>query len=155
MALALTAALLLGPHPTADLEPPCAPGLIHTHGVLCVTQAEYDRLWGLTPTLPAVPQELVGEPLARHLVAKHFPAWAVNAAMKVVGCETGYTYSPKAWNSRSGASGLFQHMPRYWAARSSAAGWAGADIFDAEANVAVAAWLWGQTGTWAHWSCKP
>lgn len=158
MAVVLAAALMLPPTPfvQVDIEPPCAPGLIHTWGVLCVTPEEFDVLWGLAPPDPApISVELVGEPLARHLVEKYFPAWAVEAAMRVVGCETGWTFDPRSWNTRSGASGLFQHMPRYWPARSSAAGWAGADIFDAEANVAVAAWLWGQTETWRHWSCKP
>ena len=55
------------------------------------------------------------------------------------------------------ASGLFQHVPAYFAARAAAAGWAGADIFDPEANVAVAAWLvyngWDAAGAphWHHW----
>lgn len=154
-ALALTAALTMAPQPqyAPQIEAPCAPGLIHTWGVLCVTPAEFKALWH--PVTPAIPVELTGEPLVRQLVARYFPSWAVEAAVRVVGCETGYTWNPKAWNSRSGASGLFQHIPRYWAARSAAAGWPGADIFDPEANVAVAAWLWSQTSTWRHWSCKP
>jgi hypothetical protein len=73
----------------------------------------------------------------------------------VMGCETGWRYNADAYNRRSGASGLFQHMPRYWADRSAKAGWPNAWIFDGEANIAVAAWLWGQTGDWRHWSCKP
>lgn len=89
------------------------------------------------------------------LVAAYFPVWAVDDAMWVIGCETGWTYDPNSKNKWSGASGYFQHMPRYWAERSAKAGWAGYSIFHPEANVAVAAWLWGQTGTWAHWSCKP
>lgn len=134
--------------PATDV-PECAPGLIHSMPY-CLTPEQFEAMWN-----PPVPVELVGEPLARALVTKYFPAWEVEDAMRVVGCETGWTFSPDAWNSRSGASGYFQHMPRYWAARSAAAGWAGHSIFEPEANVAVAAWLWGQTGTWRHWSCKP
>ena len=160
-AAVLTAALMLPPTPfiQVDVEPPCAPGLIHTWGVLCVTPEEFNVLWGLVPppTTNSAPiaHELVGEPLARHLVERYFPAWAVEAAMRVIYCETQPKWDPNSLNPYSGASGLFQHMPRYWASRSSAAGWPGADIFDPEANVAVAAWLWGQTRTWQHWSCKP
>lgn len=63
-------------------------------------------------------------------------------------------------NPYSGASGLFQHMPYYWPARAEKAGWAGADIFDPEANIAVSAWLVLRSeregkGSWAHWTCKP
>ena len=60
---------------------------------------------------------------------------------------------PTAQHPDSRASGLFQHLPRYWPDRSVAAGWAGADIFDPEANIAVAAWLRATSPShgWRHW----
>lgn len=124
--------------------------------VLTVSCAAFQ--YPIIPTPPTTsPLEASVWPVERLklLVGYYFPSWAVADAMAVVGCETGYTYDPKSYNPSSGASGWFQHMPKYWAERSAKAGWAGASIFDEEANVAVAAWLWGLTGTWTHWSCKP
>lgn len=50
------------------------------------------------------------------------------------------------------AVGWFQHLARYWVERSAAAGWADHDIFHAEANVAVAAWLFYEGGGARHWN---
>jgi hypothetical protein len=44
---------------------------------------------------------------AKRIVYATFPADTEAAALRVVGCETGYTYQPWSYN-RSGASGLFQ-----------------------------------------------
>lgn len=122
----------------------------------CFSQAELTQFLATqTQTLAPAPVSVSPKTTLQTLVARYFPAWAVPAAVRVVGCETGYTYDPWSKNKWSGASGYFQHMPKYWAERSAKAGWAGYSIFHPEANVAVAAWLWGQTGTWQHWSCKP
>jgi soluble lytic murein transglycosylase-like protein len=88
----------------------------------------------------------------RSLVATYFPAEQVDRALRIMSCES--AGDPNAYN-RSGASGLFQHMARYWAERSAAAGWAGADIFDPTANVAVAAWLSKGGSDWSDWACSP
>lgn len=85
----------------------------------------------------------------RPLVAQHFPASEVERALCIMSRESGG--NPNAKNPRSSASGLFQHLARYWPDRSAAAGWAGASIWDPEANIAVAAWL-QRTGGWGHWS---
>lgn len=94
----------------------------------------------------------------RPLVEQYFQPELVDEALAVIKCES--KGDPAAYNSRSGASGLFQFIPSTWTWASSNAGWAGASPFDPEANVASAAWLvdWsldrGQDA-WAHWSCKP
>lgn len=149
--------LLTTTTPTPVVEPPCAEGLIH-YMPYCFTPAGLSAF--LTPAVEAPPTSAppyltpaVGAERWRSLVARYFPWWEVDDALRVMRCESGY--DPNARNKYSGASGLFQHMPRYWADRSSRAGWGGYSIFDPEANVAVAAWLWGQTGTWSHWACKP
>ena len=61
---------------------------------------------------------------------------------------------PTALNPTSDASGLFQHLPKFWSDRSTRAGWSGADIFDPEANIAVAAWLRATSHDrgWYHWA---
>jgi hypothetical protein len=50
------------------------------------------------------------------------------------------------------AVGWFQHLARYWTERSTAAGWTDYDPFNAEANVAVAAWLLYEGGGARHWN---
>ena len=95
----------------------------------------------------------------RPLVEKHFPPGLVDDALSVMYCES--KGDPLAVNRYSAAAGLFQHLPFYWPSRSAAAGWAGADVFDPEANIAVAAWLVNRTivverrEPWGHWVCKP
>ncbi len=87
----------------------------------------------------------------RPLVEQYFRPDDVPWAMRVMACESGG--DPYAKNPTSSASGLFQHLARYWDERSAKAGWAGASIWDPEANIAVAAWLF-YTGGPGHWVCK-
>lgn len=87
----------------------------------------------------------------RPLVETYFLPADVPWAMRVMACESGG--NPLAKNPNSSASGLFQHLARYWDARSAKAGWAGASIWDPEANIAVAAWLYYNSGP-QHWTCK-
>lgn len=84
----------------------------------------------------------------RSLVARYFAPGDVDLALRIIGCESQGVALAK--NPTSSASGLFQHLGRYWPERSAAAGWVGANIFDPEANVAVAAWLRGDG--WHHWN---
>jgi len=95
----------------------------------------------------------LSESEVRELVSRYFRPADVNRAVRVAWCES--SFNPNSINPTSGASGLFQHLPQYWADRSAAAGFAGADIFDPEANVAVAAWLLYEfPGGWSHWTCN-
>jgi len=85
------------------------------------------------------------------LVSQYFDPADVAHALSVIDCES-IGGDPNAVNPSSSASGLFQHLPKFWAERSAQAGWSGADIFDPEANVAVAAWLAYNTKQgWGHW----
>jgi peptidoglycan hydrolase CwlO-like protein len=59
-------------------------------------------------------------------------------------------YIPTAVNRYSGASGVYQFMPNLWPWFSSNAGWGGADVFNAQANVAVAAYTVAHFG-WFPW----
>ncbi|HEX2153910.1 MAG TPA: S-layer homology domain-containing protein [Acidimicrobiia bacterium] len=115
--------------------------------------------------VPEIPSEIVEEldgaewptgPGAegwRPLVEQYFEPGDVDRAIRVMACES--RGDPNARNPWSGASGLFQHMPRYWPERAAAAGFAGASIFDPEANVAAAAYLLYDYpgGGWQHWVC--
>lgn len=86
----------------------------------------------------------------RSLVEEYFKPEDAPWAMAVMWCES--QGDPNAKNPASSASGLFQHLASYWGERSAAAGWAGASIWDPEANVAVAAWLLAHGGR-SHWTC--
>ncbi len=85
------------------------------------------------------------------LLATYFQPADLEWARRVMWCES--RGDPNAYNTSSGASGLFQHLERFWTDRSAKAGWAGADVFDPEANIAVASWLF-YTGGAQHWVCK-
>lgn len=84
----------------------------------------------------------------RSLVAAYFGS-ETDRALCIMSHESGG--NPNATNPSSGAAGLFQHLPKYWSDRAAKAGRPGADIYDPEANTAVAAWLQA-TGGWTHWS---
>ncbi|MCH8983869.1 MAG: transglycosylase family protein [Acidobacteria bacterium] len=111
--------------------------------------AEFHDFFDRHPVRPSVgavsPRGVEGW---RALITTHFPAFQVEKAWRVVACES--AGDPNAVNQTGGYAGLFQHAPTQWKERSTKAGWAGASIFDPEANIAVAAWLVGRDG-WGHW----
>ncbi len=72
----------------------------------------------------------------------------VDVALCVAEAESGF--DPHAENPYTGAAGVFQFIPTTWESLSEAAGWGGASVFDAEANVAVAAWTVEHSG-WGSW----
>lgn len=88
----------------------------------------------------------------RTLVDDHFLPEDVETALGIIACES--AGDPTAKNTRSSATGLWQHLAKYWKKRSRRAGIPGASIFDPEASTIVAAWLVYRTGqSWRHWSC--
>jgi Transglycosylase SLT domain len=72
----------------------------------------------------------------------------IRVAICVVDAESGF--DPLAVNPATGASGLFQFLPSMWESVSDLAGRTGASVFDAGANVAVAAWAVAHYG-WHPW----
>jgi peptidoglycan hydrolase CwlO-like protein len=72
----------------------------------------------------------------------------VEVALCVAEAESGF--DPHAVNPYTGAAGVFQFIPSTWESLSEAAGWGGSSVFDAEANVAVAAWTVANVG-WGPW----
>ncbi len=97
-----------------------------------------------------VPDEVEGVSDWRPLVSVFFDASHVDRALRIISCES--RGDRRAKNPISTASGLFQHLGSLWPQRSAAAGWAGSDVFDPVANVAVAAWLVYDHGGWSHWA---
>ena len=93
---------------------------------------------------------MVGVERWRPLVERHFRPQDVERALAVIRCES--NGDPGAANPRSSARGLFQHLHSLWGERTARAGMAGADIFNPEDNVALAAWLVYEGGGWRHWN---
>jgi peptidoglycan hydrolase CwlO-like protein len=96
----------------------------------------------------------------RPIVQQYFPEYLVDQALNVMRCESGG--NPDAVHPESGATGLFQFIAGTWAFSSVNAGFPSASRYDAEANVAAAAWLVGYSvrtghpgGAWGHWVCRP
>ncbi len=73
-------------------------------------------------------------------------------ALRIAQCESGL--NPQSvnynYNENGYPSGLFQHLSGYWPARAAQHGYAGASVFDAEANanVTMAMWASGSAGLW-------
>ncbi len=93
----------------------------------------------------------------RDEVSQFFPSSRVDEALAIIQCES--LGNPEAYNPYSGASGLFQFLPSTWAITAPKAGFAGAEPFDAVANIGTAAWLSAQyedlgQGFWTPWSCR-
>ncbi len=131
-------------------EAPEAANVVRTVSVVPVV-----KVVSVTTTTVLVPDPMpvvvaTGVEQWRSLVEKHFAPSQVSTAMRVMACES--LGIPDAKNPRSGAGGLFQHLPKYWASRAASAGYPGASIYDAEANIAAAAWLSSNHG-WGHWTC--
>lgn len=93
------------------------------------------------------------ESQVRELIEQFFQPEDVNRAIRIAWCES--SFNPRSINPVTQASGLFQHDPATWAERSAEAGYPGSGVLDAEANVAVAAWmLYELPGGWAQWECQ-
>lgn len=94
-------------------------------------------------------------PTLEQLVDIYFEPVDKEWALRVAFCESSalphHTYSNAV--SSALAVGWFQHLSKYWLQRAKISGWEGYDIFDSEPNVAVAAWLFYETGgAEKHWN---
>lgn len=87
------------------------------------------------------------------MIADAAVRWGLDAnqMLRVAWCES--KYDPRAYNGRSGASGVFQFIPSTWRWASASVGLANASPFDPQANVEAAAWLMKTQGA-RHWQCR-
>ncbi|HEY6566516.1 MAG TPA: hypothetical protein VI341_03270 [Actinomycetota bacterium] len=60
-------------------------------------------------------------------------------------------FHPRAYNSYSGASGIYQHLRRYWPGRATAYGFRGSSAFNARANIIVSIRMVHRMGSWQPW----
>jgi len=105
-----------------------------------------------SPTPSPDPQPGYGPEAVKDLIRQYFGPLGgntVDIALCVAGLES--DFNPSAVNPYSGAAGVYQFLPSTWDGFSRAAGWSGASVFDARANVAVAAWAVTNFG-WSSWS---
>lgn len=92
-------------------------------------------------------------PTLGELIDKYFKPRDRAIALEIAFCES----SARSWHigsevvSHAYAIGWFQHLAKYWPERSEKAGWGNYHPFHAEANVAVAAWLYYTSGI-HHWN---
>jgi hypothetical protein len=83
------------------------------------------------------------------MINQTFGSYAA-AAMAVASCESGL--NPNAYNSSSGASGVFQFLPSTWRTTP----YAGYSPFNAWANIHAARSVFVRDGySWGEWSCQP
>jgi hypothetical protein len=93
-------------------------------------------------------------PTLGELVDHYFLAVDREWALRVAFCESSAQPDDVGSDKMSSALavGWFQHLARYWSERSEKAGWGQYEPFHAEANVAVAAWLFYEGGGPRHWN---
>jgi hypothetical protein len=85
------------------------------------------------------------------LVARMFAARGQSVARALCTANRESHFIPTATNRQSGAAGVFQIMPRNWPSWSRDAGYGGASIYSAVANVGTAAYIVEHYG-WSPWS---
>ncbi len=103
------------------------------------------------PPTPPLPNRIPGPRAVKELISKHFaPLGARTGDVALCVAQRESNLDPLAVNPTTGASGLFQFLPSTWSSLSDLAGWGGASVFEARANVAVAAWTVAQYG-WHPW----
>jgi len=92
-------------------------------------------------------------PTLGELINQYFLPEDRELAHQIAFCES----SGRSWHigsevvSHAFAVGWFQHLAKYWPDRSEKAGWGDYHPFHAEANVAVASWLFYNSGV-HHWN---
>lgn len=89
-----------------------------------------------------------GAGAVQDLIRARFPSSEVPRALCTAYRES--HFNPYAKNPHSSASGVFQFVASTWRSVSVRAGWGGASVFSAVANVAVAAWVVRNIG-WSPW----
>ena len=141
--LALVLGLLAGAMSTASAEPSWAERQ---------RSARFRSLEGSDRTFSDREVVLTVKAAFRRIAPGH-----VSTALRVADCESGF--NEYAYNSSSGASGVFQHLAHYWPGRTTLPRSTGplrvrvgASVFNARANAIVAAYMVRSSG-WGAWSC--
>jgi signal transduction histidine kinase len=103
------------------------------------------------PASPPAPSLAPGREAVIALIRDQFASLGSRTRKIALGvAEAESNFDPLAVNPSTGAAGVFQFLPSTWAALSEMAGRGDASVFDARANVAVAAWTVAKYG-WHPW----
>jgi hypothetical protein len=104
------------------------------------------------PPSPPAPSVVPGREVVIALIRDDFASLGSKTeGVALCVAEAESNFDPLAENPSTGAAGVFQFLPSTWASLSELAGRGGTSVFDARANVAVAAWTVGKYG-WHPWS---
>ncbi|MGH2641513.1 MAG: coiled-coil domain-containing protein [Actinomycetota bacterium] len=104
------------------------------------------------PPSPPAPSVVPGRGAVVELIRDQFaPLGSRTEAVALCVAEAESNFDPLAENPSTGAAGVFQFLPSTWTNLSALAGRGGASVFDARANVTVAAWTVAEYG-WHPWS---
>jgi Transglycosylase SLT domain len=114
-------------------------------GVRTEARRRIDELDSPDPPFPPGPQEV------KNMIRRSFgPLGPQTQQVAICVADVESDFDPLAVNPSTGAAGVYQFKPSTWSSMSVQAGWGGHSVFDAQANVAVAAWTVGRYG-WAAW----
>jgi len=160
----------VAPQPTMELAPPVPtprpiPPLPPAPDYVTDAEIVYAAALAVVPTprpRPVPVRRLEPRPAGNcyswlDLVASYFPAWEIDNACAILGCES--KGDPNAISSTSD-HGLFQINKRTWNkpdhpdAWQQVTGTEWSNVYDPTTNVAFAADLWGRS-KWGPWSCAP
>lgn len=96
---------------------------------------------------------ILDEAGVREIVSAAFPPEDVSRAIRSAWCAS--NFDPDYQHSETGAAGLFQLTPDQWSEYAEPAGHAGSEIWDPDANAAVAAWIvYEVSGSWSNLTCS-
>ena len=87
----------------------------------------------------------------KHLIRCAARHWGVNPDRAISIARRESLFDPHAYNSRSCAKGIYQHLCRYWPGRAYDYGFKGWSAFNARANIIVTMKMVRRYG-WAPWS---
>ena len=104
-----------------------------------------------SPPSPPAPTLSLGREAVMELIHDQFASLG-SRTEKVALCvaEAESNFDPLVVNPSTGAAGVFQFLPSTWASLSKLAGRGGHSVFEARANVGVAAWTVAEYG-WHPW----
>lgn len=112
------------------------------------------------PTINPAPVAVVAKSEVEQIIINAANKYGMNPnhMLRIARCESGFNpnainYNYNAPGGGGNPAGLFQHLTGYWPSRAAKYGWAGASVFNAQANAEVTAQMARDSG-WGAWECR-